>query len=117
MRRFFCSLKKNIFAKNEPFAYKLSILHMQAKEKVITWLRRANAKTHSSRTRWYCKCCGYEADADYVGSLNIKSRADDEEILGVCERYKYNHSELQKNLKIVYKSRNEKYKAAASVSK
>lgn len=74
-------------------------------------------KENRDNKNFKCKCCGYEADADYVGSLNIKARADDEEILGVCERYKYNHSELQKNLKIVYKSRNEKYKAAASVSK
>ena len=61
-----------------------------------------------------CKCCGYEADADYVGSLNIKARAGDSEVLDICEKYKYKHSELQKNLKILYHSRNEKYKAAVS---
>ena len=60
-----------------------------------------------------CKCCGYEADADYVGSLNIKVRVDDQEIQEICEKYKYKHSELQKNLKMIYKSRNDQYKAAA----
>ena len=60
-----------------------------------------------------CKCCGYEADADYVGSLNIKARVDDQEIQEICEKYKYKHSELQKNLKMIYKSRNDQYKAAA----
>lgn len=59
-----------------------------------------------------CKCCGYEADADYVGSLNIKARADDQEILDVCEKYKYKHDEMQKHLKMVYKSRNDEYKTA-----
>ena len=58
-------------------------------------------------------CCGYEADADYVGALNIKARAEDKEILDVCEKYKYNHDEMQKHIKIVYHTRNEKYKAAA----
>ena len=58
------------------------------------------------------KCCGYEADADYVGSLNIKARADDQEILDVCEKYKYKHDEMQKHLKMVYKSRNDEYKTA-----
>lgn len=60
-----------------------------------------------------CKCCGYEADSDYVGSLNIKARVDDQEIQEMCEKYKYKHSELQKNLKMIYKSRNDQYKAAA----
>ena len=60
-----------------------------------------------------CKCCGYEADADYVGSLNIKARVDDQEIQEICEKYKYKHNELQKNLKMIYKSRNDQYKAAA----
>ena len=61
----------------------------------------------------FCKCCGYEADADYVGSMNIKARVEDQEIQEICEKYKYKHNELQKNLKMIYKSRNDQYKAAA----
>lgn len=59
-----------------------------------------------------CQCCGHEADADYVGALNIKARAEDKEILDVCEKYKYNHDEMQKHIKMMYHARNEKYKAA-----
>ena len=45
--------------------------------------------------------------------MNIKARAEDTEILDVCEKYKYNHDEMQKHIKMVYHARNEKYKAAA----
>ena len=61
-----------------------------------------------------CVCCGYTEDADYVGSLNIKVRPDDKEIQAVCEKYKNQHTEMQKHIKIVYQLRNDKYKAAAS---
>ena len=44
--------------------------------------------------------------------MNIKARAEDKEILDVCEKYKYNHDEMQKHIKMVYHARNEKYKAA-----
>ena len=60
-----------------------------------------------------CVCCGYTEDADYVGSLNIKARTDDKKIQDVCEKYKNQHTEMQKYIKIVYQSRNDKYKAAA----
>ena len=60
-----------------------------------------------------CVCCGYTEDADYVGSLNIKARPDDKEIQDVCEKYKNQHTEMQKHIKIVYQLRNDKYKAAA----
>lgn len=59
-----------------------------------------------------CVCCGYTEDADYVGSLNIKVRPDDKEIQAVCEKYKNQHTEMQKHIKIVYQLRNDKYKAA-----
>ena len=61
-----------------------------------------------------CVCCGYTEDADYVGSLNIKVRPDDKEIQDICEKYKNQHTEMQKHIKIVYRLRNDKYKAAAS---
>lgn len=69
-------------------------------------------KANRNNKSFTCQCCGYEADADYVGALNIKARADDTEILDVCEKYKYNHDEMQKHIKMVYYARNEKYKAA-----
>lgn len=70
-------------------------------------------KTNRNNKSFKCQCCGYEADADYVGALNIKTRAEDKEILDVCEKYKYNHDEMQKHIKMVFHARNEKYKAAA----
>lgn len=70
-------------------------------------------KENRNNKSFKCQCCEYEADADYVGALNIKSRAEDKEILDVCEKYKYNHDEIQKHIKMVYHTRNEKYKAAA----
>lgn len=69
-------------------------------------------KANRNNKSFTCQCCGYEADADYVGALNIKARAEDKEILDVCEKYKYNHDEMQKHIKMVYHVRNEKYKAA-----
>ena len=71
-------------------------------------------KTNRDNKRFKCQCCGYEADADYVGALNIKARADDKEILDICEKYKYKHDEMQKHIKMVYHARNEKYKAVAT---
>ena len=44
--------------------------------------------------------------------MNIKARTEDKEILDVCEKYKYNHDEMQKHIKMVYHARNKKYKAA-----
>ena len=70
-------------------------------------------KANRSDKSFKCQYCGYEADADYVGALNIKARAEDKEIIDVCEKYKYNHDEMQKHIKMVYHTRNEKYKAAA----
>ena len=70
-------------------------------------------KANRNNKSFKCQCCGYEADADYVGALNIKARAEDKEILDVCEKYKYNHDEMQKHIKMVYHARNKKYKAAA----
>ena len=69
-------------------------------------------KTYSPWSRLSNTISPFEADADYVGALNIKARADDTEILDVCEKYKYNHDEMQKHIKMVYYARNEKYKAA-----
>lgn len=76
---------------------------------ICSYTDKANRDSKSFK----CQCCGYEADADYVGALNIKARAEDKEIIDVCEKYKYNHDEMQKHIRMVYHSRNKKYKAAA----
>ena len=53
-----------------------------------------------------CTCCGHEDDADHVGAVNIKGRASDNEVLAVCETYKYNHKEMQEAIKDIFKVRN-----------
>lgn len=61
-----------------------------------------------------CTCCGYTGDADHVASINIRDRADDAEILNLCEQYKYDHQGLQNSMKIVYMGRHDKYLNTAS---
>lgn len=66
-------------------------------------------KTNRNGKNFVCGCCGFHADADYVGSLNIKNRTTDEEILELCEKYKYKHEIMQKELRSLYQKRNEDY--------
>lgn len=63
--------------------------------------------------RFVCTCCGFKDDADHVGSLNIKSRADDKEITELCKKYQYQHTSLQKNLKELYARRHAEWQAAS----
>ena len=56
-----------------------------------------------------CTCCGHHDDADHVGSLNIKARASDKEIKDICEKYKYNHKNLQTALRTLYATRHQEY--------
>ena len=57
-----------------------------------------------------CTCCGYKDDADHMGGINIGNRANDQEVLDLCEKYKYDHKQMQKELKSLYAERNEQYK-------
>ena len=56
-----------------------------------------------------CTCCGHHDDADHVGSLNIKARAFDKEIKDICEKYEYNHKNLQTALRTLYATRHQEY--------
>lgn len=56
-----------------------------------------------------CKCCGYQDDADHVGALNIRSRATDQEILELGERYRYAKKTLQRKLKTLLMNRHQEY--------
>lgn len=44
-----------------------------------------------------CGCCGYEDDADHVGAVNIRNRAEDKELLKLCKDAK-SHKEMQSGL-------------------
>lgn len=45
-----------------------------------------------------CTCCGHTDDADHNASTNLKARAEDPDFLEICEKYKYDHKELQKEI-------------------
>lgn len=62
--------------------------------------------------KFHCTCCGYTDDADHVGALNIKSRADDEEVLSICSENRYNHTKMQSEIRRVFAGRNAKYRSA-----
>lgn len=59
-----------------------------------------------------CTCCGHEDDADHNASINIRERANDKEILAICEKYKYQHKNLQEALRKLYAERCNRYKSS-----
>lgn len=65
--------------------------------------------TNRNGKAFYCTCCGHTEDADRNASINIRDRADDTEVLDACEKNKYNHVQIQKELKAIYNRRNEEY--------
>ena len=62
-----------------------------------------------------CTECGFEDDADHVGSLNIKTRATDAEVLSICDVHKYNKTKCHAALVELYNKRHEEYQKAESV--
>lgn len=69
----------------------------------------ANSRTLKA---FKCTCCGHEDDADHNASINIRERANDKEILDVCEKYKYQHKNLQEALRKIYAERCNNYKSS-----
>ena len=57
-----------------------------------------------------CTECGFEDDTDHVGSLNIKARATDAEVLSICDVHKYNKTKCHAALVELYNKRHEEYK-------
>lgn len=62
--------------------------------------------------QFVCTCCGYTADADYVGAQNIKSRAADPEILEACAKFPYQKKQRQEAIRMIYAGRNTQYTAS-----
>jgi len=58
---------------------------------------------------FHCTCCGHRDDADHVGSLNIRERAKDNEILDICEKYRYRKKDRQSALRELYEKRNREW--------
>ena len=67
-------------------------------------------KANRNGKAFHCTCCGHEDDADHNASVNIRTRAMDQEILELCEKYKYTPIQLREQLKKLYVGRNAEYK-------
>lgn len=72
---------------------------------ICGYLHKENRKEKDFK----CQCCGYKDDADHVGALNIKSRATDEEMKSLCEKYEYNQKERHNQIIILQRRRHKKY--------
>lgn len=66
-------------------------------------------KENRNGKEFKCLCCGYEDDSDHVGALNIKSRATDEELFNICEKYEYDKKGRHKEIIILQRRRHKKY--------
>ena len=66
-------------------------------------------KKNRNGKKFKCVCCGYEGDADYIGAVNIKARATDEEVIKACKENKYSHNARGKVIKGIYERRNSEY--------
>lgn len=67
-------------------------------------------KKNRNGKSFVCTACGYKDDADHNASVNIRSRADDSEILKVCEDNKYNKENRHTAIRIVYANRHNEWK-------
>ena len=59
--------------------------------------RNAENRSIVNSKLFKCGCCGYEDDADHVGAVNIRNRAEDKELLKLCKDAK-SHKEMQSRL-------------------
>ena len=63
---------------------------------ICSYRNAENRSTVNSKL-FRCGCCGYEDDADHVGAVNIRNRAEDKELLKLCKDAK-SHKEMQSRL-------------------
>lgn len=68
------------------------------------------SKENRNGKHFHCTCCGHKDDADHVGSINIRERVTDKEIMELCEENKYSRKKLQAELISLYAARNEAYR-------
>lgn len=65
---------------------------------------------------FHCTCCGHTDDADHVGSINIKARAEDKELIGICEKYPYSKKERHAAIQALQAERNMEWKKEQAVT-
>ena len=61
------------------------------------FLSKGNRSTEDSKN-FTCTCCGYHNDADYVGALNIKERAEDKGFIEICNNDRFAKKKFQKDI-------------------
>ncbi|MDO5786038.1 MAG: zinc ribbon domain-containing protein, partial [Eubacteriales bacterium] len=64
------------------------------------------------RKTFLCTCCGHKDDADHNATINISMRAEDDEVLAVCEKHKYSKRDRHKSIKSIFEKRNAAWLAA-----
>lgn len=62
---------------------------------ICGWVDKENRRGREFR----CRCCGFAADADTVGALNIGERFSDAELLALAERYWYSRDLRREKIK------------------
>ena len=65
---------------------------------------------------FHCTCCGHTDDADHVGSINIKARAEDKEIHAICKKYLYSKKKRQATIQTLQAERNAEWKKLQAVT-
>lgn len=65
---------------------------------------------------FHCTCCGHTDDADHVGSINIKARAEDNEINAICKKYLYSKKKRQAAIQSLQAERNTEWKKIQAVT-
>jgi IS605 OrfB family transposase len=66
-------------------------------------------KGNRKNKQFSCLCCGYKNDADLVGAINIKNRAEDEAIEEIVKEYQYNKKKRHEEIKGILNKRHETY--------
>ena len=66
-------------------------------------------KKNRNGKNFLCTCCGYKDDADHVGGINIKARAENKELMELCDKNIHNHHNLRNSLVEYYAAIRTKY--------
>ena len=69
-------------------------------------------KNNRNGKEFKCTVCGYKDDADHVGSINIRERAADQELVELCSKNEGQHKNLTKDLISYYLKKHTKWAQA-----
>lgn len=63
-----------------------------------------------------CTCCGHTDDADHNAAVNLKARASDQEFLDICDKDRFNHKALQKDIRTLWDGRHSRWQKIRTAS-